>query len=151
MYLFRPLLHHVMQGIFDAGRCRVTLPYIGEFRWTKHAPMSNMTLCNFIQLILRMTSILWPLKIMRFVWKIRPTNSSETFYNIRLASTRPPGVLITYGASVATSDNLAFLAQMELIKSCDTPESNSLIIGQLWRKNVLICTSSLVGIPSTVV
>jgi hypothetical protein len=38
-------------------------------------------------------------------------------------------VLITYGAFVATSDNLAFMAHIELIKSCDAPESNRIIIG----------------------
>jgi hypothetical protein len=36
-----------------------------------------------------------------------------------MSTSRPPGVLITYGAHVATSDNFAFLAEVELIKSCD--------------------------------
>jgi hypothetical protein len=65
---------------------------------------------------------------MRFVWNIRLTNSSVTFGAIRLASTQPPGVLITYGAPVATSDDLACLAQTGLIKSCDALESKSMII-----------------------
>jgi hypothetical protein len=66
-------------------------------------------------------------------------------------STRPLGVLITYGVPEATSDNLAFLAQMELIKSCDALESNSTTIGHPLRKNVPASTSSPVGISSTVV
>jgi hypothetical protein len=60
-------------------------------------------------------------------------------------------LVITYGALEATSDNFAFLAQMELIKLCDAPESNRIITGCSLRKNVPASTSSLVGISSTVV
>jgi hypothetical protein len=68
-----------------------------------------------------------------------------------LASTQPPGVLITYGAPEATSDNFAFLAQVELIKLCDALESNKIITGCSLRENVPASTSSLVGISSMVV
>jgi hypothetical protein len=86
---------------------------------------------------------------MKYVLNIRLANMSGTLRTIQLASTLPPGVLITYGASVATSHNLAFLAQKELIKSCDAPESKHMIIGRLWRKNVPASTSSPLGISST--
>jgi hypothetical protein len=62
-----------------------------------------------------------------------------------------PGVLITYGAPEATSDNFAFLAQVKLMKPCDAPESNRIIIGRSLRKNVPTSTSSPVGISSMVV
>jgi hypothetical protein len=65
--------------------------------------------------------------------------------------TQPLGVLITYGAPKATSDNLAFLAHVALIKSCDAPESNNIMIGRSLRKNVPVSTSSPMGISSTVV
>jgi hypothetical protein len=39
----------------------------------------------------------------------------------RSVSTRPPSVLITYGAPDATSVNLALLAHAELMKSCEAP------------------------------
>jgi hypothetical protein len=55
-----------------------------------------------------------------------------------------------YGAPDATSDNFAFLAQVKLMKSCDAPESNRIIIGRLLRKNVLASTSPM-GISSMVV
>jgi hypothetical protein len=61
------------------------------------------------------------------------------------------GILITYGAAGATSENFAFLPQVKLMKSCDAPESNRIIIGCLLRKNVPVSTSSPVGISSTVV
>jgi hypothetical protein len=61
------------------------------------------------------------------------------------------GVLIMYGAPEAISDNFAFLAQVKLIKSCDAPESNRIIIGYLFRKNVPASPSSPMGISSTVV
>jgi hypothetical protein len=41
-----------------------------------------------------------------------------------------------YGTPEATSHNFAFLAHVELIKSCDAPESNNMIIGHSLRKNV---------------
>jgi hypothetical protein len=61
------------------------------------------------------------------------------------------GVLITYGIPDATSVNLAFLAHVELIKSCDALESKNMIIGRSLRKIVPFKISSLVGISSTVV
>jgi hypothetical protein len=88
---------------------------------------------------------------MRSVLNPYLTNSSGTFQTIRSASTWPMGVLIKYGAFVETIDNLAFLAYAELVKSCDAPESNSMIIGCLLRKNVPASTSSPMGISSTVV
>jgi hypothetical protein len=97
-------------------RCRVTLPYMGEFRWTSRVGMSSMALCHFIEIILRMTSIHWTLSIMRSVSNTHPAKSSGTLQTIRSASTQPPGVLITYGIPEATSDNLPFLAHVELIK-----------------------------------
>jgi hypothetical protein len=78
-------------------------------------------------------------------------NSSRTFWTIRSASTQPLGVLITYGAPEATSDNFAFIAQVELIKSCDAPESNRIITRCSLSKNVPASTSSPVGISSMVV
>jgi hypothetical protein len=66
---------------------------------------------------------------MKLVLNIRPTKLSGTFQTIRSASTRPPGVLITYDVPDATSLNLAFLAHVELIKSCDAPESSNMMIG----------------------
>jgi hypothetical protein len=62
----------------------------------------------------------------------------------------PSGLLIMYGAPEATSDNLAFLAQVKLMKLCDAPESNRIVIGCSLRKNIPASTSSLVGISSTV-
>jgi hypothetical protein len=57
---------------------------------------------------------------------------------------------MTYGTPKATSDNFGFLEQVELIKSCDAPESNRIIMGYSLRKNVPASTSP-VGISSTVV
>jgi hypothetical protein len=113
--------------------------------------MSNMALCIFIQLIPRMTSIPCPLSIIRLVLNILPNNSSGTFYTIRSASTRPSRVLIMYGAPEATSDNFAFLAHVEPIKSCDATESNNMMIGCSLKKNVPASTSSSMGITSMVV
>jgi hypothetical protein len=70
---------------------------------------------------------------------------------MRSVSTRPLGVLITYGAPEVTSDNSAVLAHVALIKSCDAPESNNIMIGRSLRKNVPASTSSPVGISSMVV
>jgi hypothetical protein len=70
---------------------------------------------------------------------------------MRSASTRPSAILIMYGAPEATSDNIAFLAHVELIKSCDAPELNNIMIGHLLRKNVPTSTSSSMGISSMVV
>jgi hypothetical protein len=98
-----------------------------------------------------MTSIPYPLRIIRLVLKTFPDSTSGTFLAIRSASTLPPGVLITYGAPDATSVNLAFLAHAELIKSCDVAESNNMMIGLSFKKNVPASTSSPMGIPSTVV
>jgi hypothetical protein len=88
---------------------------------------------------------------MRLVLNTRPDKSSGTFQTIRSVSTRPPGVLITYGAPDAISVNLVFLAHAELIKSCDALESNNMTIGCSFKKNIPGSTSSPVGIPSTVV
>jgi hypothetical protein len=74
--------------------------------------------------------------------KYPPGQLKQGLLDYSLASTRPPGVLITYGAPEATSDNFAFLAQVELIKSCDAPESNRIIMGCSLRKNVPASTSS---------
>jgi hypothetical protein len=62
--------------------------------------------------------------------------SSGALWPSRSASTRPQDVLITFGVPKATSDNFAFLAQVELIRSCDAPESNNMMIGRLLGKNV---------------
>jgi hypothetical protein len=51
--------------------------------------------------------------------------------------------------SIWTSVNFAFLAHVELIKLCDAPESNNMIIGRSLRKNVPTSTSSSVEICST--
>jgi hypothetical protein len=56
-----------------------------------------------------------------------------------------------YGTPEATSYNFAFLAHVELIKSHDAPESNSVFIGLSLRKNIPTSTSSPVGISSGVV
>jgi hypothetical protein len=88
---------------------------------------------------------------MRSVSNARPDKSSGTFQTIRSASTQPLSVLITYGAPDITSVNLAFLAYVELIKSCDAPKSNNMMIGRSFKKNVPTSTSSPMGIPSTVV
>jgi hypothetical protein len=88
---------------------------------------------------------------MRSVSYTRPAKSSGALRTSRSVSTQPPGVLITYDILEATSDNLASLAQMELIMSCDAPESNNITIGHPLRKNVPTSTSSPVGISSMVV
>jgi hypothetical protein len=46
-----------------------------------------------------------------------------------------------YGIPYATSVNLAFLAHVVLIKSCDAPESNKMIIECSLRKNIPARTS----------
>jgi hypothetical protein len=56
-----------------------------------------------------------------------------------------------YGIPYATSVNLAFLAHVVLIKSCDAPESNKMIIECSLRKNIPARTSSPKEISSTVV
>jgi hypothetical protein len=122
------------------GRCRVT-----------RADMSNVAMCHFIQLIPRMTSSPWPFSTMRPVSNTRPARSRGALWTSRSASNQPLGVLIMYGVFEATRDNVASLAQMELIKSCDAPESNSITIGRLLRKNVPVSTSSPMAISSTVV
>jgi hypothetical protein len=66
---------------------------------------------------------------MSSVSNTRPAKLSGTFWTIRSASTQPPGVLITYVIPDATSVNLTFLAHVELIKLCDAPESNNMMIG----------------------
>jgi hypothetical protein len=128
-----------------AGKCSVTFSYTGEFRCTSLTDMSSTALCPFIQLIPRITSIPSPLNTMRSVSNTHPNKSSGTFQIIRSASTRPPGVLITYGAPDAISVNLAFLAHVELIKSCDAPESNNMTVGRTFKKNVPASTSSPMG------
>jgi hypothetical protein len=40
---------------------------------------------------------------------------------------------------------------VELVKSCDALESNNMMIGYSFKKNMPVSTSSPVGIPSTVV
>jgi hypothetical protein len=77
------------------GRCRVTLPYIEESMQTNHLAISRITLCSFIQLIPRITSIRCPFKMMRWVGNTCPANSSGTSLAICLATFRPTGVLIT--------------------------------------------------------
>jgi hypothetical protein len=72
---------------------------------------------------------------MRSVSNTHPNKSSGTFQTIQFASTRPPGVLITYGALDTISVNLAFLAHVELIKLCDALESNNMMIGHSFKKN----------------
>jgi hypothetical protein len=119
-----------------AGRCMVTFPYTGKCRWTSLEAMSDMTLCNFIHLIPRMTSIPRPLRTIRLVLNTLPDNSSGTFWAIRLVSTRPPGALIMYDAPNATSVNLALSGHAELMKSCEAPESNNTMMGCSLRKNV---------------
>jgi hypothetical protein len=54
------------------GKCRLTFPYMGEFKYTSLIAISSTTLCIFIQLIPRMTSIPCPLRIMRLVLKNLP-------------------------------------------------------------------------------
>jgi hypothetical protein len=118
----------------------MTLPYTGEFRRTNRPAMSKSALCLALDLQYNEVSI-----------EHSPASSSGTLQTIRSASTWPPGVLITYGASIATIDSIAFLAHVELIKSCDALESNSMIIGRPLSMNIPASTSSLVGILSTVV
>jgi hypothetical protein len=134
-----------------AGRCRVTFPYTGEHRWTSLVATCKMALYIFIHLIPRMTSILCSLRTIRLVLNTLPDNSSVTFWAIRSVPTQPPGVLITYGVPNDTSVNFALLAHAELTKSCEALESNNIMMGCSLRKNVLIITSSPVGISSTVV
>jgi hypothetical protein len=88
---------------------------------------------------------------MKLVSNTCSTKLSETFHAIQSASTRPSGVLITYGAPEATSVNFAFLAHVELIKSCDALEMNSEMIGCSLRRNVPANISSHVGISYVVV
>jgi hypothetical protein len=56
-----------------------------------------------------------------------------------------------YGAPDATSVNLALSAHVELMKSCETPEPNNIMMECSLRKNVPARTSSPVGMSSTVV
>jgi hypothetical protein len=84
-------------------------------------------------------------------FKHSPSQVKWALWTSRSTSTWPLGVLITYGVPRTTSDNLDFLAQVELIKSCDGLESNNMIIGRSLRKNVAASTFSLVGISSMVV
>jgi hypothetical protein len=58
---------------------------------------------------------------------------------------------MTYGTPEATSANFALLAHAKLIKLCDAPASNNIMMEHLLRKNEPTSTSSLVGISSTVV
>jgi hypothetical protein len=125
-----------------AGRCRVTFPCTSEYRWINLAAMSKMTLYSFIHLIPRMPSIPYPLRTIRLVLITLPDNSSGTFLVVQSVSTRPPSVLITYGAPDATSVNFALLAHVELMKSCEALESNNITMGvfveeERTRKNFL--------------
>jgi hypothetical protein len=52
---------------------------------------------------------------------------------------------------VTISDKSTLLAHAELMKPCDAPESNMMMIGHQNSKNVLAGTSSPSGISSTVV
>jgi hypothetical protein len=56
-----------------------------------------------------------------------------------------------YDGLVTISDNFAFLAQFELMKSWDAPESCKMMMGCPNSKNVPISTSSLSRISSIVV
>jgi hypothetical protein len=134
-----------------AGRCRVTYPYTGEHRWTSLAATSKMALCIFIHLIPKIAYIPCPLRTIRLVLNTLPDNSSGTFWAIRLISTRLSGVLITYGTPDATSVNFALSAHEELTKSYEALESNNIMMGCSFRKNVPARTSTPVGISSTVV
>jgi hypothetical protein len=60
-------------------KMQVTFSYMGEFRWTSLADMSNMALCLFIQFIPRMTIIPCPIRMIRLVLNNLPNNSSGTF------------------------------------------------------------------------
>jgi hypothetical protein len=133
------------------GRFMMTFPYMGEFRRTNRPAMSKTALCSFIQLIHKMTSSPGLFSIMRSVLNTLLTNSSGAVWTIQSALTRSPGVLITYGAYVATIDSIVFLAHVELIKSYDAPELNSMIIGCSLRVNVPASTFVPVGISSMVV
>jgi hypothetical protein len=133
------------------GRCRVNFPCAGEYTWTNLAAMSKMTLCNLIHHIPRMKSIPCPRRTIRLVLITLPDNSWGTFWAIRSVSTRPLGVLITYGALDAASVNFALSAHAKHMKSCEAPESNNIMMRCLLRKNVPTRTSSPVGIFSTVV
>jgi hypothetical protein len=55
-------------GYLDARDCKKvqTFPYMGEFRWTSLAAMSNMALC-------------YPIRIIMLVLNILPDNLSDTF------------------------------------------------------------------------
>jgi hypothetical protein len=70
---------------------------------------------------------------------------------IRSATIRRLGVLIEYGAFVAQIVSLVLSAQARLMKSCEAPELNNIMIGCSNKKNVPTRTSSLGGISSTVV
>jgi hypothetical protein len=61
-------------------------------------------------------------------------SGTENTDTIQSASTQLPGVIIMYGVPVATSVSFAFLAHVELLKSCVAPESNSMIIGHQLRR-----------------
>jgi hypothetical protein len=67
-----------------------------------------------------------------------------------LARTQPPGVLIMYYGLATVSDKSSLLAHVELMKSCDAPESNRMMTGCPNSKKVLTSTSPS-GISSTVV
>jgi hypothetical protein len=73
---------------------------------------------------------------MRWVQKTCLTNLSGTSLAIWLATTWPLGVLIRYGALVIISNNFAFLAHAELMKSCDALESTGAMTRCTNSKNV---------------
>jgi hypothetical protein len=56
-----------------------------------------------------------------------------------------------YGTGVAQRLSLAFQAQVKQKKSCKAPESNKIMTGCSYKKNVQARTSSPGGISSSVV
>jgi hypothetical protein len=56
-----------------------------------------------------------------------------------------------YDGLVTVSDKFALLAHAKLMKSCEAPKSNKMMIGHLNSKEVPVSTSSPSGISLTVV
>jgi hypothetical protein len=88
---------------------------------------------------------------MRWVGNTYCANSSRTSLAIWFARTHPLGVLITYDGLAIVSANFNLLAHATLMKSCDAPESNRMMIGRPNSKKVPTSTSSPSGISSSVV
>jgi hypothetical protein len=80
-----------------------------------------------------------------------PAHSSGTSLAIRFATIWLPGVRIIYDGLATISDNFALFAHAELMKSCEVPESNMMMIRCPNSKKVPASTFSPSVLSSTMV